>query len=123
MFFLPEGIDTCNNNWYNSNNMEEMNSNEQKDGQENKLIKNQSMVVQDEPRFYGEEAYGVEYDINAMNNNVGNNMENANNNNFPNVNKENIGDKNPNSVMNNINNKTIIKEYNEGKNQFSVFED
>ena len=81
------------------------------------------MVVQDEPRFYGEEAYGVEYDINAMNNNVGNNMENANNNNFPNVNKENIYDKNPNSVMNNINNKSIIKEYNEGQNQFSVFDD
>ena len=112
-----------NNNWYNSNYMEEMNSNEQKDGQENKLIKNQSMVVQDEPRFYGNEAYDIEYDTNAMNNNMVNNMESANNNYASIVKEKNVDNINPNSVNNNINNKTIIKEYNEGKNQFSVFED
>lgn len=113
-----------NESGYNSNYMEEMKNNEQKDNQENKLKKTQSMIVQDEPRFYGYETYGIEYDTNAMNNNMVNNMENANNNYVSIVKEENIDNNNPNSVKDNINNKTIIKEYNnEEQNQFNVFED
>ena len=99
-----------------------MNNNEQKDG--NKMIKTKSMIVKDEPRFYGNEAYAIENDTNAINNNMVNIMENANNNYVSIVKEENVDNNNPNSVKDNINNKTIIKEYNnEEQNQFDVFED